>query len=72
MDIVVYSFFIWSTVNWEPVAVYWSRFQRLYKHKGFQLEHLWILNHRIQITQETPEESYLLHSLKFLGLNVFG
>ena len=31
--------------------------------EGLQLEHLWILNDRIQITQETPEESYYRRNL---------
>ena len=33
------------------------------KREILQLEHLWILNHRIQITQETPEESYYRQNL---------
>ena len=33
------------------------------KHKRLQLKHLWILNHRIQIIQETPEESYYRRNL---------
>ena len=32
------------------------------KCEGLQLEHFWI-NHRIQITQETPEESYYRRNL---------
>ena len=31
--------------------------------EGLQLEHLWILKHRIQITQETPLESYYRQNL---------
>ena len=42
----------------EPFTESWELFigavSRDYiKRKGLQLEHLWILNHRIQITQET-------------------
>ena len=47
-------------MNLSRIIAHALKTRALTKHKVLSSSHLWILNHRIQITQETSEESYFI------------